>query len=439
MNYIKGCLVSLLVSASANIYPQEILDKKQAVNLLLENNYDVLVANNNIEIAENNTSVYNNGYLPTITGNAGANYSNNQITATRQDGSSTTLEGATNDNYNASVNLNYTVFDGFRRKYSSERAQSSFNQSELQLRSTVENSILVLFQNYYEVARLTENLAVLKQTLEISKNRLKRAGYQFDYGQNSNLDVSNAEVDVNTDSINYLNTLQLLENSKRNLNTVIGRDVNTPFSVDTLVLFSSLLQKEELYATLKENNISLLQAQQSVSLSEYDIKINNSAYLPTIGVTGSYGWNQSNNNEASFLASSASRGINAGVSLTWSLFDGGRTMIGKQNAVIGLDNQRILKDQVEQFVTRDFDNAWGDYNNRLFVLAAQEKNLATNRINFERTEEQYKIGRVTSIEFRQAQINLLNAQTNRNQAKYDAKLAELLLVQLGGGILEATF
>ncbi|MEL7002830.1 MAG: TolC family protein, partial [Bacteroidota bacterium] len=93
----------------------------------------------------------------------------------------------------------------------------------------------------------------------------------------------------------------------------------------------------------------------------------------------------------------------------------------------------------EQFVTRDFDNAWGDYNNKLFVLNAQEKNLATNRINFERTEEQYRIGRVTSIEFRQAQINLLNAQTSRNQAKYDAKLAELLLIQLSGGILEATY
>ncbi len=439
MTYVKLFLAAIILGGTTVVNAQQLLSKKEAVNLLLENNYDVLVANNNMEIAKNNTSIFNNGNLPTITANAGANYANNNITANRQDGSSSTLRGATNDGYNASVNLNYTVFDGFRRKYSNERAKESFSQSELQLRSTVENSILVLFQQYYEVARLTENLGIQKQTLDISKNRLKRAGYQFEYGQNSNLDVSNAEVDVNTDSINYLNTLQLLENSKRNLNTILGRDVNTPFVVDTMVLFSPSISREELFERLKNNNVAVLQAEKSFSLSEYDLRVNNAASLPTIGLTGSYGWSKNNNNEASFLASISTNGINAGVSLTWSIFDGGATKTGRQNATIGIENQRILKEQTRQFITRDFDNAWGDYSNKVFVLAAQEKNLATNKINFNRTAEQYKIGRVTSIEFRQAQINLLNAQTNRNQAKYDAKLAELLLIQLSGGILDATY
>lgn len=439
MNYVRITLTLFAFIHFSSVSGQELLSKKEAVNLLLESNYDVLVANNNLEIAKNNTSVFNNDYLPTVVANAGANYANNNITANRQDGSSTTLRGATNDNYNASINLNYTLFNGLRRKYSGERAKETYSQNELQLRATVENSILLLFQHYYEVARLTENLSTLRQTLDISKNRLKRAGYQFDYGQNSNLDVSNAEVDVNTDSINYLNTLQLLENSKRNLNTVIGREVNTPFEVDTVVLFSSLENRETLFAELKKNNVSMLQSERAIQLSEYDLKINNAGYLPTIGITSSYGWNKSNNNEASFLASQSSNGLNAGINLSWSLFDGGSTNTGRQNAVIGIENQRILKDQTEQILTRDFDNAWGDYNNKLFVLAAQEKNLATNRINFNRTAEQYKIGRVSSIEFRQAQINLLNAQTNRNQAKYDAKLAELLVQQLSGGILEATY
>ena len=48
-------------------------------------------------------------------------------------------------------------------------------------------------------------------------------------------------------------------------------------------------------------------------------------------------------------------------------------------------------------------------------------------------------GQVTSIEFRQAQLNLLSAELSRNQAKYEAKLAELFVLQLSGELLNVNF
>ena len=65
--------------------------------------------------------------------------------------------------------------------------------------------------------------------------------------------------------------------------------------------------------------------------------------------------------------------------------------------------------------------------------------METNQRNFTRTEELFKLGQVTSIEFRQAQINLLNAETALNNAKYDAKLFELELLQLSGELLNVEF
>ena len=59
--------------------------------------------------------------------------------------------------------------------------------------------------------------------------------------------------------------------------------------------------------------------------------------------------------------------------------------------------------------------------------------------NFDRTQEKYRLGQVTSIEFRQAQINLINSKTAANNAKFDAKLIELLLLQLSGDILNFKF
>ena len=69
----------------------------------------------------------------------------------------------------------------------------------------------------------------------------------------------------------------------------------------------------------------------------------------------------------------------------------------------------------------------------------QEDNIRTANNNFERTKEKFKLGQVTSIEFRQAQLNLLAAELNTSQAKYDAKLAEVLVLQISGELLNVNF
>ena len=75
----------------------------------------------------------------------------------------------------------------------------------------------------------------------------------------------------------------------------------------------------------------------------------------------------------------------------------------------------------------------------IFVKDAQQKNLQTAQTNFERSVEQYKLGQITNIVFRQAQINLLGAQLSLNQAKYLAKTAELFLLQISGDLRQAQF
>ena len=92
------------------------------------------------------------------------------------------------------------------------------NLTDLQLRQTIENNVLTVFNNYYEVARLEQNSSVLEQTIELSKKRLQRAQYQYDYGQGIRLNVLNAEVDIQRDSINLMNLRNQIANAKRNLN-----------------------------------------------------------------------------------------------------------------------------------------------------------------------------------------------------------------------------
>ncbi|WP_291871067.1 TolC family protein [Maribacter sp.] len=433
---------------------EKMLTKDVAVSLALENNYGIKVAKNSIEVAENNKSILNSGYLPRVTGSAGANYGNLNSTTEypgrlETDGSPTAdieLNGAESQTYNAALSVNYTLFDGLNRFYNYKKLKEQYKLTNLQARETIENTIIQLFSVYYEVARLTENEKVFKQALEISKQRIKRAEYAFEYGQSTKLDVLNAQVDVTNDSINIMNAAQSLNNVKRDLNVILNQELKDLYAVDTVIRFIPRLQLEEYITQAKENNVNLLIADKGLKINAYDIKVNKSGYLPTIGLTGSYGWNLNQSAPSPFVSGQIFPGTNRtsdnialGASLSWNLFDGGGTTVRVKNAKIAQLNQELLVKQVVLEVHRDIENALEIYENRLHIFKIQEQNVITNANNFERSKEQFQLGRITSIEFRQAQINLLNAQTNKNLAKYDAKLSELQLLQLTGQLLNVAF
>ena len=116
-----------------------------------------------------------------------------------------------------------------------------------------------------------------------------------------------------------------------------------------------------------------------------------------------------------------------------------RRLSGYQNAKINYENREIQKKQIENEIDRDIRNALNNYKTRLYIYELQEQNVKTNENNFQRSENRFQSGQITSVEFRQAQINLQNARTSYNLAKYDAKLAELQLLQLTGQLLNVDF
>lgn len=440
-NKIRIFLVVLVATLST--YSQEILTKKQALEITLKNNFGIKVANNNIEIAKNNTSIFNNNYLPTATLNSGADYRRNNQTIvftdpqTGQD-NERVGNGVVSKTYSASLGVNYLIFDGLGRKYNYQQLKETYNLTELQAKQTIENTYLQLYTTYFQIARLYENAKNLSEALTISKKRLQRAKYQYDYGQSTRLDYLNAQVDVNNDSISLISANQQLNNAKRGLNIILGVEKETNYVVETEVNYNSMMNYTDLKSKTLENNSLLQQNEKNIAISEFNIKINQSNYLPTLSFNASYAFNRTENENLvnPFGARSIiSDGLNAGLNLTWNVFDGGTNKTRVANAKIALENQQILLEQQKVTIANNLKNTWENYNNQLFILKAQETNVLTTQNNFDRTEERYKLGQVTSIEFRQAQINLINAKTAFNNAKFDAKLIELQLLQLSGDIL----
>ena len=198
---------------------QENLAKEEALAIALDQNFGIKVSRNVTEIVKNNSSVLNSGYLPTVSVLGGSNYTGSDAEIAfpgqvDEDGvpiPNRIFEDQESQRFNAGVNLNYTLFDGLVRKYNYKRLKEQYALSELQLRETIEFTILQLFEVYFNVAQLTESNVIFKENLSISKERQKRSEVAFIHGQGNKLAVLNAEVDVTNDSINLIQIKQQLD------------------------------------------------------------------------------------------------------------------------------------------------------------------------------------------------------------------------------------
>jgi len=444
MKYIQFILI-LSVLSLTDIRAQQLLSKEAALRLTLENNFGIQMTRNINKINENNSELLNSGFLPNVALSGGGNFtaSGSEISFPGQfleDGSprpNVNFNDQEAKRYNAGVNLNYILFDGLGRKYTYKRLKEQYALSELQLRETIEQTILQLFSVYFEVARLTETTANFKQTLVVSKQRQQRAETAFAFGQINKLAVLNAQVDVTNDSINLLQANQQLDNAKRDLNLIINQPIETELAVETNLYFIPEIQIEQWLQTATQFNVSLLQQQSNSQINAYDVKVSQSGYLPTLGLNGSYGWNLNQSPASAFFpgTNNTTLSLGLGATLSWNLFDGGRTITQVKNAKIALENQRIQEEETKLTFERNLRNAKQSYQNAVKIYTIQSKQVETGTYNFERSQAQYRLGSITAIEFRQAQINLRNAQLQRAAAKYQAKLAELNLIQLSGQLL----
>ncbi len=431
MKYLIA-LLSLTILVQKTSFTQESMTVEDAIALAMKHNYDIRLATNATLQAKNNKSIYNSGFLPSATAAADGRYSSSNATITDQLGNEREIPGVETKGYGGSVGLNYLLFNGGARKYQYDKLKNLYSLSSLQKKTQIENTLIEVYTTFYNVARNQEQLKTVKEAFQISKERLERVTAQQQFGQKTTLDILNARVDANKDSINLINVSVLVENNVRNLNFLLGREIHTSFLAEADVNLTEELSYLELLSQLRENNNELQQWEINQSISRQELKINQAGWLPSVSTNVSYGFNYSDNGPAGFLAEQQTTGINAGINLNWNVFDGGTTRVRVQNAKISMKTQELNQQKVLLNLENQLAKFWAEYNTQKAIISNELINIEVSNENFLKSKELFNLGRVSSLDFRQAQLNLINTKLNLLNAQYNAKIAELQLKRFAG-------
>jgi len=132
------------------------------------------------------------------------------------------------------------------------------------------------------------------------------------------------------------------------------------------------------------------------------------------------------------LAEQQTTGVTAGINLNWNVFDGGATKVRVQNAKIAMKTQELNQQKVQLNLENQLAKFWAEYTTQKAIIRNEEINVEISNQNFLKSKELFNLGRITSIDFRQAQLNLINTKLNLLNAKYNAKIAELQLKKFAG-------
>ena len=424
----------LLLFCITKTNAQEVLTLENAVKIALENNYEIKIATNNLTIEKTNVTIGNAGMLPTVSANVVDNNSIQNSSQTRQDGTKTKLDNAKSNSLTYGVGLDWTIFDGMRMFAKLDQLKELQKLGEAQLKLTVITRISDVNAAYYDLVQQQQQLAALDTTIVISKQRLTLAQNRFTIGKASKLEVLNAQVDLNTDQVTLLRQKELYTNSKILLNQLLARDLTTDFKViDQLEVDASLLLPE-LRALAEKQNPQLEAQIINKRIAELFLKQIKAARYPTVKVNTAYNFSESQSS-LGFVSQSHSRGLNYGFSASLNIFDGYSQNRNEKIAKIQIENSKITIEQQNLTLNSQLATSYQTYLTNLELIALEENNKAIAKQNLNITLDKFRIGTITTLEFRTAQLNYVNATVRYSNAQFQGKLSEIALRELAGNLI----
>ncbi len=436
MNKSKKAILFLLpVLLFGLAAAQEKLDVETVIRIGLENNFNIRIAKNTAEIAENNRTRGTAGFMPTLdaTGNFSKTVSDQTTNSPFSFGTSKI------DQINGSLTLNWTLFDGFRMFADNARYSDLAELNKQRSRQTIENSVVALLRAYFNLVQQQQLLAVAEERRDISAERFEKEKLRRELGGTSAVDMLNAEVSLNNDEAALLQQRLALIAARKQLNLLMARDPQTPLEVKTDIIIPPLDGDFELlWQTAEQKNSGLLAAMADRSVAGENVTVLRSSWYPRLGLNASYSWSDRTTDSDSprfeDIIKTRSTDKSVALNLSFNLFNGWRNRVDVQNARLEERNKLLAMEDARNRVRGDLYEKTETFRQQLRLLELQQKNELAASKNLEVISERHRLGAVTSLEFRDAQINLANAQTAVITARFQARITRLDIEQLTGDL-----
>lgn len=437
MKFLYLCLIILFTFFYSSVSAQKLLSLEESIQLGLQNHYSIQISKKRELQALNDNTPGNAGFLPTITGTLNKNYTISGLDQEFFGGLRAPLvqSGVNSNSSNGGVAMVWTLYDGKGMFILRDRFKELQNLGAKQTETAIENLISLISSSYYDLIRQNLRVNNFRKGLEISNDRLKLAKDRYEVGQGSKVDYYSAQVDYNEDKALLIAQEQSYLNTKISYNTLLVRNHQEEFNVDSKIDLLPKLNLPELKEFALKQNPTLISALLTKKITDLDTKSIQSLQMPQIDLLAGYNMSQVNNGAGFGVQRGSSDVLNYGLRATINIFDGYNQKRRVQNAKINAEIAQLQIDDLKNALTSTLERAFVTYENALNLISLETENYAIAKQNIDIAFDRFKVGIATSYELREVQRNAVSAETRLIETKFAAKAAEIELIRLSGNLL----
>lgn len=426
-------IIGIMFINALQLSSAEKITFKDAVERALLRNHSIKMAKVTTRIAENNVSPGNAGMLPRIDVNGGYNYSNTDLFINLVTGQRIEQSGNVSKTVNGGVQLSWTILDDLGMFINYEKLKELKNKSDIEFKISIDNTVRDIAKAYYNLILLDKNLDVLNESILLSSKRIERLKNRQEYGGATGVEILRAQVDLNTDSANFKRAQINFNNTVRLLQFLLGEKFSSEIEIDSTVNLNAKKDLQEYRDLARKTNNLILQQVKSKQITELDYKLIKTTFMPKLNFTLGYNFNRSDA-DAGFILVNQSYGLNSGLNLSWNIFDGQKSTIQAENSKMLAEINNITIDMVSTQIDMAVINNYESLQEKMNIHKMDIDNLNAAEQNYLRTKELYDMGQITSVELREAQLNLNRSKLRINESLIDAKLSEVELNILAGSL-----
>lgn len=431
--FLTSCFFSLLLQA------QQPLKLQDAIAASLANNFDIRLSRNDSSLAALDYAFSDYAFYPRLNATGGINFNNNSQKQVLADGTEKQRGGIKSNVATASLNLNWTLFDGLKMFITRRRLGELVALGELQIKSQVINTVAQVMQVYYNISRQQQQLHAIEEQMRLSSERLKLAQYKFEVGTGTKSDVLQAQVDFNAQKSQQLTQQTNIIKLKEQLNNLLALPVTNNFVVFDSIPLNTNLSLIDFQNNIEQTNPELLLAQKSQNIAALVLQERKAERFPTLTFNSAYNFNRTNNNTVINQFQplfNQNHGLNYGFTATVPIFNGLANRRNIRAAQLDMEYRQLVYERNAAQINTSVATAFRDYSLYLQKLQLEEENSALVRENLFIAQERYRLGISTFLEMRTAEQSLADANNRLIEARYNTKMAEIELLRLNGTLVQ---
>jgi outer membrane protein len=432
-------LLLLIIFSAQPLFSQNKLTVEQAIAATIENNYDIQLLRVDSASYALDKSYAKAAFLPRLNATTGLVFNNNNQKQKLADGTKRQSSGVKSNNLTGSIQLNWTVFDGFKMFAARDKLFEYVRLGELNIKNQIVNSVANVINNYYNIVRQKQQLKAIEEQMSINEERVKLAEKKFSVGVGAKPDILQGKVDLNAQKAARLKQQTFIDQLKEQLNQLMNVELNTRYEVEDSIIFKDEIILGDIMGTVESTNPQLQLIKKNIDIGKLTLKEKKADRYPIVNFNSAYNYSKTNNqtviNNFTPLFN-RNNGFNYGIGVTIPIFNNYNVKRQIQQAQLDIDYLNLSYKNQKAQIDLGITNAFKDYELQKKTLALEEENILLAKENVFIALERLRLGISTYLELRETQKSLELAYDRLIAARYNTKLAETELLRLKGDLLK---